>query len=230
MDIKRQGAIFLLCIFIFFSCANRENLNVFPVPDKSIFESEGSIEIENITGSRDMEEGTYLPDWLSAFLGGGIEEAERIDAYTGRYLFIANNQGENFAALNKWAGNFSAEQDFSALAAARIDKRMNASNLMYPDEEFGIFYETFIKNAYGGEYQGAVKEDTYWIKTKVTEGGGENAALPEVFNFYVLISIDKAAMQDAVYNLYSQALSSSAPAGAKAAAINRLRQNFFEGF
>jgi len=46
----------------------------------------------------------------------------------------------------------------------------------------------------------------------------------------VLISIDTAAMQTAVYNLFSQAIDSSAPAGAQAAAINRLRQNFFEGF
>jgi len=202
---------------------------VFPVPDKSSNESENSIEIANITESRDMEGAPYLPDWLLAFLGGGIEEAERIEAYAGKYLFIAGNQGINFAALEKWADNYSVEYDFPTLAAVRIDRRMNASNTMYPDEEYGIFYETFVKSAYGGEYYGAVKEDTYWIKTKIT-GNGEGAALSEVFNFYVLISIDKAAMQAAVYSLFSQVFDMAAPAGAQAAAINRLRQNFFEGF
>jgi len=232
MDKKRPEVIFSLCISLLFSCAAQENIVVFPVPDKNIFESENSIEIENITGSRDMDEEPYLPDWLSAFLGGGIGEAERTEAYADRYLFIAVNQGVNFAALSKWAYNYSVEHDFPLLAAARIDRRMNASYTMYPDEEFGIFYETFIKTAYSGEYQGVVKEDTYWIKTKVTgNGGGQGSAvLPEIYYYYVLISIDKEAMQAAVYNLFSQAFVSSAPAGAQAAAINRLRQNFFEGF
>jgi len=229
MDKKRQSAIFLLYIFILFSCAAQKNLVFFPVPDKSQNESDNSIEIANITDSRDMEGKPYLPDWLSAFLGGGIEEAERIAAYAGRYLFIAGNQGVNFAALNKWADNYSVELDFPVLAAERIDRRMNVSNTIYPDEEYGIFYETLVKNAYSGEYHGTVKEDTYWIKTKVT-GGGEFASLSEVYNFYVLISIDTAAMQAAVYNLFTQAFDTAAPAGAQAAAINRLRQNFFEEF
>jgi hypothetical protein len=229
MDKKRPGAIFLLYILVIFSCAAQKKFAVFPVPDKNQNKNEDSVEIANITDSRDMEGAPYLPDWLSAFLGGGIEEAERTEAYAGRYLFIAGNQGVNFAALEKWADNYSVELDFPMLAAARIDRRMNVSNTIYPDEEYGIFYETLVKNAYSGEYYGAVKEDTYWIKTRIT-GGSENAALSEFFNFYVLISIDMAAMQAAVYNLFTQAIDSSAPTGARAAAINRLRQNFFEGF
>ena len=226
---KRNNAVFLFYFLIFFSCAAQKKSIAFPVPDKNINNSGNSIEIVNITESGDMDKEPYLPDWLSAFLGGGIEEAEKIEAYAGRYLFIAGNQGVNFAALNRWADNYSVERDFPVFAAARIDRRMNASNTMYPDEEYGIFYETFVKNAYSGEYYGVVKEDTCWIKTKIT-GGGENAALSEVFNFYVLLSIDKTAMQAAVYYLFSRAIDSSAPAGAQAAAINRLRQNFFEGF
>jgi len=187
-----------------------------------------------------------LPNWLSAFLAGGIEEAEKIGAYAGKYLFVTVNEGANFALLNKWADNFSVEYDFPMLAAARIEKRMNASNSLYPDDEYGIFYQQFIKNAYSGEYQGTVKEDVYWIKTKAAEGDNansvgqlpilsdfpvqENAALPEVFIFYVLISIDAQAMQATVNNLFSQAFILSAPTRTRAAAINRLRQNFFEGF
>jgi len=222
----------LLFIFIFFSCAAQNNFLSFPPPEKSLYENEKSVEIENITGSRDMEREPYLPVWLSAYFAGGIEEAEKLEEYAGKYLFIAANQGENFAALSRWAGNFSVEYDFPMLAAVRIEKRMNVSNSIYPDEEFGIFYETLIKNAYSGEYHGTVKEDTYWIKTKVIDDNGEpeNAALPEVFIFYVLISVDVDEMRDIVYNLFSQALTSSAPARAQAAAINRLEQNFFEGF
>jgi len=246
MDRKKPRAIFLLCIFIFFSCAAQDNIISFPPPNKSLYENDKSIEIGNITESRDMDKGPKLPDWLSAFLGGGIEEAEKLEAYANRYLFIAVNEGVNFAALSRWADSFSVEHDFSMLAATRIEKRMNVSNSVYPDEEFGLFNEMFVKNAYSGEYPGAVKEDTYWIKTKVPGDNNEgelsnivglsdnavsdNAALPEVFVFYVLISVNADEMRDLVYNFFTQALSSSAPTRAQTAAINRLGQNFFEGF
>jgi len=230
MDKKRPRVIFLLYIFILLSCAAQENFITFPVPDKDLYNSENPVNIENIIESSDKN--LDLPDWLAAFLGGGVEGVRRIEANTGRYFFIASNQGVNFTALNKWADNFSVERDFPLFAAARIERRLNASNTVYPDEEFGIFYETLVKNAYSGEYNGAVKEDTYWIKTKVTgEGAGEeNMIRPEVYVFYVLITIDSAAMQNAFYNLFSRSFASAAPEGLQAAAINRLRQNFFTGF
>jgi len=232
MDKKRPKSIFLLYIFILFSCVTEDIILPFPPPDINLFGNEKAVEIENITGSRDMGEEPHLPDWLSAFLAGGIEEAEKLEAYEGRYLFIASNQGMNFAALSRWADNFSVEYDFPMLVAARIEKRMNVSNSIYPDEEFGVFYETFVKSAYTGEYNRTIKEDIYWIK--VRESGASNNVegedAPEVFIFYVLITVDAKEMQDIVNNLFSQALISSAPTGARALAINRLRQNFFEGF
>jgi len=231
MDKKRPYAVFSLFILILFSCAAQNNI-FFPAPDKSIDEGGKSIEIGSITESRDMDKEPYLPDWLSAYFAGGIEEAEKLEAYAGKYLFITANDGENFAALSKWADNFSVEYDFPMLAAARIDKRMNVSSLMYPDDEYGAFYETFVKNAYSGEYRGAVKEDAYWIKTRVSgnNGAAESAALTEMFIFFVLISVDEQDMQAVVYNLFSQSLASLAPTRVQTVSINRLRINFFEGF
>jgi len=234
MDRKKINTILPCCVFILLSCAAQDNLITYPVPDKSLFEPEESIDVNDITETMDNAHNTYLPDWLSAFLNGGIEEAEKIDFYNDKYLFIADNRGLNFAVLNKWADNFTTEQDFPMLVAARIERRMNISNSVYPDEEYGIFYETLVKSAYSGVYPGAVREDTYWVKTKAIQENGngerESAALPEVYNFFVLISVERAAMQASVYNLIQQAIVSSAPSGAQAAAINRLRQNFFEGF
>jgi len=232
MNKKKLCAIFSICIFIFFSCAGQGKTIFFPAPEKNISENDAIIKIADIVESSGMGREPRLPNWLSAFLNGGIEEAEKLETYAGRYLFIAGNEGVNFSALNKWAGDFSAEYDFPMLAAARIEKRMNASNTMYPDDEYGIFYETLVKNAYSGEYKGTVKEDACWIKVRVSQdnGGTENAALPEIFIFYVLASIDAQDMQAAVNDLFSQSIALTAPAGTRAAAINRLRQNFFEGF
>ena len=234
MNKKILTAIFPLYVIALFSCAVQDNFISYPVPDKSLFEPKKSIDVKDITETRDNAQNTYLPDWLSGFLNEGIEEAERIESYRDKYLFIASSQGVNFAALSKWADNFTTEQNFPMLAAARIERRMNVSNSVYPDEEYGIFYETLVKNAYGGRYPETVKEDIYWVKTKVIQENGngerEGAALPEVYNFFVLISVERTEMQAAVYNLISQAAASSAPSGAQAAAISRLRQNFFNGF
>jgi len=223
----KHGSIFLLYVFILISCATQEDNFPFPSPDKTYYEDEIYIGTENITGSRDMGRDWNLPDWLMAYLTGGIREVEKIDAYSGKYIFIAESRGVNLAALSKWADNFSVEYDFPMFAAARIEKRMNASNTMYPDDEYGAFYENLIKNAYSGRYHGIVKEDFYWIKIRTA---GNDAILTEVYNFFVLISVDMDEMQNIVYDFYSQAIASSVASRSQAAAISRLRQIFFEGF
>jgi hypothetical protein len=118
--------------------------------------------------------------------------------------------------LNKWAGNFTVIQDFPRLAGVRIEKRLNSTALLYPDDEYGEFYESFVKKAFSAEYADAVKEQSYWIKTTA-----------EVYEFYVFISMEKSKMQSIIRTMMSNTLAAVTPTRAQNAAINRLRQFFF---
>lgn len=216
---------FLVClslVFCFFSCVG-SNANVFtPVPDLSIYETKSLINIENIIENRN------IPEWLRVYINGGIEAVERLDAYSNKYVFIAVNEGNNESILNIWSRNISAAHDFPMLAARRIEARIVSASSIYPDDEYGSFFETMIKNAYSGLYPGAVKADTHWIKIRIDS---ENPwDYMEKYMCFVLMTIDRMPMQAIVRSMISRSNAAVTVTNAQSSAINRLRQNFFEGF
>jgi len=97
---------------------------------------------------------------------------------------------------------------------------------LYPDDEYGAFYEAMIHNAYDAVFPGAVKEDNYWIKIKA-----ENAEGPfENYKFFVLITIEKNAMQSIIRNMMIKTTADVTMTTVQSNSVNRLRNTFFEGF
>ncbi|GBU29404.1 hypothetical protein R84B8_02968 [Treponema sp. R8-4-B8] len=227
MKKKYLAAACLSIMLILFSCAGRKTTNYFPVPDSGIPKDEDSISIDvgNIIETKNGST-RLIPAWLRSFLNGGIEAVEKLEAYSNKYVFIGVNEGENITALNKWADFYTVTQDFPMLAAARIEKRMYLTASLYPDDEYGRFYEAMIHNAYNAVYPDAVKEDIYWIKTR-----SENAEAPsENYEFFVLITIDKILMQTIIRNMISNTAANVIMTAVQSNSVNRLRNTFFEGF
>ncbi|MCL2804964.1 MAG: hypothetical protein FWD26_03390 [Treponema sp.] len=213
--------IFFAPFYIFLSLilSSCLRLNIFiPEPDFTVYASGKTIEIGEIIERKNPARS--IPQWLLTFIDGGIEEVEKLETFNDKYVFVAVNQGENVIALNKWADNFTAAYDFTNFAAIRIEERMILTASLYPDDEYGLFFETFIKNAYSAEYQDAEKEETYWIKHSA----------PETYHFFILLTIKKSSMQSTIRRMMAQTNAAVAPTGSHAIAVNRLRQNFFEGF
>jgi hypothetical protein len=234
MKIKFFAPLFPFCVVIVFSCAGQKSPAFIPVPPSDYFETgknNNNINPDNIIEAKNGASVRNLPGWLSAFINGGIEEVERMNAYYGKYIFIGSNEGVNFTAMNMWADKFSAVKDFTILAAERIERRMISGAYLYPDYEYGLFFETMIKKAYSVVYTEAIKEDTYWIKMKIEqENDSIETAYTEIYNFFVLISIDKMTMQAIVSALMTESLSAVTPTAEQRKSINRLQQNFFERF
>jgi hypothetical protein len=185
-----------------------------------------------ITESQNGSAGAFIPDWVDRFIGGGIESAESLERYSEKYIFITKNTGKNFAALSQWAAGFTVEQDFPRLAAERIEKRLIGAARLYPDDEYGDFFEILIKSASDADYFGAVKEETFWIKRRNLSpgqepGSGETAAA-EIYDFFVLISIDKVSLQNRIRELMENI--KTTPTRDQAAAIANIQQSFPEGF
>ena len=230
MKIKKikLPVFFFLMIIIFISCIG-QSTNVFtPVPDFSIYESKNTIDINNIIETKEGTTAEYLPAWLFVYIEGGIEAVEKLDSYNNKYVFIGINEGINFTALGKWAENISAVYDFPLLAAERTGNRMILTASQYPDDEYGTFYETMIKNAYNNEYPGAVKEDSHWIR--IWSEDENSHEYMEKYIFFVLITIDKIAMQVIIRDMITKTIDTVNLSRNQRNAVNRLRQNFFEGF
>jgi len=227
MKKKYLAAACLSIVLILFSCATRKPSKFFPVPDSGISKDEDTISV-NIGNIIETKNGSarQIPAWLRSFLNGGIEAVEKLDTYNNKYVFIGINEGKNISVLNKWIEFYTVTQDFPMLAAARIEKRLYLTLSLYPDDEYGAFYETMMHNAYNAVYTGAVKEDNYWIKTR-----SENAGEPsENYKFFVLITIEKNAMQSIIRNMMTKTTADVTMTPVQNNSVNRLRITFFEGF
>jgi len=235
MKIKLSLTYFFLVVILIIvltSCVGQTHSTFIPIPDSSYYIQHRTFQVDfdKIIDSKDGAQ--IVSEWIFAFLKGGIEEVERLDRFYDKYVFIGINEGENFNTLNRWGSFFSATHDFPMLAAARIEKRMIQSTFMYPDYEYGAFFESLVKNAYNTVFPNTIKEETYWIKVKVDNESDElsDDVTSNVFFFFVLISMDKITMQNIIRNMMSQTINSVTLTGEQAISVNRLRQNFFTGF
>jgi hypothetical protein len=229
MKINSACAFFLACLIGLFSCTGAPDKIIIPpgVSGNQETNTESYPIIESQNGS--ME--TVMPPWVTGYLNGGISELETMAVYSGKYVFISQNRGNNFNALNQWIAMFNPAQDFPRLAAARIEKRLIAGASLYPDDEYGQYFETLVKNASDAEYPGAVKEDNYWIKRLINRPAESSAGMEqEVYDFFVLISIDKITLQTRIRALMGNIVTMVSPTRDQHAAINRIQQTFFEGF
>jgi len=154
-------------------------------------------------------------------------------------VFVGENRGNNINVLQQWADGFSTAQDMPRLIVQRVEKRLVASASLYPDDEYGEYFAYLIKKVSDGEYQGADKEQIFWIKQKKIPGSGnndENAEAPpanddpERYEIYVLITMDKESLQKTIRKIMADIKTNTSPTRQQRAAISNINQTFFEGF
>ena len=228
---KLYASALIFFAIIFSACINSKKSNFNPVPGGEDYKIQEKVyAFEKIVENKGGYGAENIPGWLAAYINGGIEEVERMSLYGSKYVFIGENGSGNFGALSKWAGNYSLTQDFSRLAAARIENRMVTAATLYPDDEYGVFFELMVKKAYNAGYNGASLEDTYWIKLKADQDEQDEMNVSEVYDFFVFISIDKKIMQNIIMQMMTDVQAAVTVSRAQNNAINRLQQTFFEGF
>jgi hypothetical protein len=229
MKKKSMLAVFSLCALTMFSCTGKNPpLVILPNANNIKTETNYSIGIDDITETKRGTGRANLPDWLVAYNNGGIDAVEKMDKYYGKYCFVGRNKNSNFEALTKWAENFAETNAVTRLAAARIENRLNLNINLYPDDEYGVFYEKLVKKSYDTEFPDAVTEDTFWIKKTETS---ESKTVHDTYEFFALVSIDKTIMQDIIKKMMAEARDPDViPTRAQNIALNNIQQHFFEGF
>jgi hypothetical protein len=223
MKINYVFAVFFLCITILYSCISNNDARIIVPEFSEGQQDENIVLVEDIIETQSGYGNSNLPDWLRAYILGGIGEIEKMGSYRSKYCFVGRNEGINFEALAKWAENFSVEHNFTRLAALRIEKRIISSTTLYPDDEYGVFYERMIKKAFNAAYNDVIMQDTYWIKKT-------DASYNTVYEFFLLISIEKLSMQNAINKMMTEAREDAHLSRSQNNAVSRLQQAFFEGF
>jgi hypothetical protein len=172
--------------------------------------------------------GQGIPEWVRRFLNGGNREVETMPQYQDRYVFVATGRGSSLEPLQYWAEEFSVQQDFPRLAAVRVEERLAGAAALYPDDEYGEFFETMVKRASDAAYDGVRREDSYWLRRRFY--AEDEDAERELYDFFILVSIDREVLTVRVGNMLDNPKGIRTPTRDQAAAIGRIRENFFDGF
>jgi len=232
--------ITVIISILFAACAGQDNKIVFrpdtgnnPREESRIFDSWEIINSQNSQNSED------IPEWVRWYIDNKINEIEALDSFSGKYVFIGENGGNNLRALRQWANGFTIEQDLPRLIAQRVERRLVSSASLYPDDEYGEFFEFLIREVSNGEFLSAGKEQTFWLLRRIINGEEtDNDAntqpnpdtAQERYEFFILISVDKGTLQRQIQRILTNIKTKIPPTREQAAAITKIRNTFFEGF
>ena len=239
---RNNSASFLIAVFLsilFAACAAPQKKVIFrpdnvnnPQKPSRPFDSWEIIESQNRDGS--------IPEWARLYFDNAVDEIEAMGRFSGKYIFIGENGGGNFSALQQWANGFTVEQDLPRLVTRRVEHRLVATASLYPDDEYGEYYEFLIREVSNAEFLKAEKEQTFWLKRKITADSAETDgiidsqpnqdAARERYEFLVLVSIDRETLQKQIRGIMANIKTKIPPTKDQAASIAKIKNNFFEGF
>ena len=235
-------ASFVTAVFIsilFAACIGQQDKKVIFRPDTAnnpqeesrIFDSWEIINSQNGKSSED------IPEWVRWYIDNKANDIEALDKFNGKYIFIGENGGSNFNALQQWANGFTVEQDLPMLITRRVEHRLVSSASLYPDDEYGEYFEFLMREVSNGEFLGAVKEQSFWLKRKVVsseETDGNTQPNPDTaqerYEFFVLISVDKKTLQKQIQEIMAGIKTKIPPTKEQAAVIAKIKNTFFERF
>ena len=183
---------------------------------------------------RNKDIGASIPAWVNYYLEGNIQQIENLTEFYNHFIFISSNTGTNFNALEQWMHAFSTDQDFARLVAARMENRFLNAAVLYPDDEYGSYFETLIRTASDAQWTGAVRISDFWLLRNFTGPGYiEDDELPETwerYDFLVLISVEKNVITPQIVKILQGVRPPVPLSRDQRNAVNRIQENFFDGF
>jgi hypothetical protein len=230
-------SLFIL-IFLFASCIGQKSRVIFHPGSTQETKQEDSREIWEIIESQNGGPDAAVPEWVSLYLGGKVNEIESLPEFNGKYIFIGENRSENLNVLMQWVKGFAVVQDLPRLIVQRVEQKYITSASLYPDDEYGEYFLGMITKVSDGEFPGAVKEQTFWVKRRmipVEAEDGDDLPPPETplvterYEYFIMISIDKEALQRQIRNIMAEVRTAVTVTREQSAAINRVQNTFFEG-
>ena len=183
---------------------------------------------------RNKDTGASIPAWVYYYLEEDIHQIENLTEFRNHFTFITANSGNNFNALEQWLSAFSIELDFARLVAMRIENRFLNAAVLYPDDEYGSYYEALIRTASDAQWTGAVRVSDFWVQRSfVGLDNNQDNDLPEYwerYDFLILVSVEKNIMIPQIRTVLQDVRPTAQLSRDQRNAVNRVQEHFFDGF
>ncbi|MDR0554703.1 MAG: hypothetical protein LBG76_07900 [Treponema sp.] len=168
--------------------------------------------------------GGSVPEWVSLYATEGITAVESLDQYKDKYVFIGTDTGKNINALRQWSKNFTAAQEMAVMMTRKVEAKFAGAAVGSPEEAYGSYFESVVKNVSGATFSGARTEADYWILRRY------NADQREEYTYYVLITIDRKLLDQQVIGIINGVKADKPLTREQETAVDRVKEAFYEGF
>lgn len=183
----------------------------------------------DVLDTKTMALGGDIPEWVSVYVTDGVTGVEALPKFKDKYVFIGEDSGANKEALRQWATGFTVAQDLARLVSTRVQARFAGAAAGSPDDNYGRYFENVVKSASDATYSGARKESDFWILKRYYKEDGKTVD-KEVYDYYVLVTIDKATLQKQLDAVLNGVQPDKPLTKEQQTAVDRVKQSFYEGF
>ncbi|MDR1212278.1 MAG: hypothetical protein LBK40_08630 [Spirochaetaceae bacterium] len=173
--------------------------------------------------------GQDVPEWVTRYISDGLSGVEAMPAYQDKYVFVGEDTGTNLNALRQWSTGFSVAQDLSRMVSRRVEDRFAGAAAGSPDDAYGRYFENVVKSSSDATYTGARKETDFWLQKRFFNADGRSVNR-EVYEYYVLVSINKADLERQINDVLNGVNADAPPSREQVTAYDRVKEAFYEGF
>ncbi|MDR2807718.1 MAG: hypothetical protein LBB43_01775 [Spirochaetaceae bacterium] len=236
---KRESIFFLvstvLAALIFFGCAGKPKEVLLPWTG---FEQKRYITLFEVVDYQGKEEGKAIPNWVHQYNYTDMRGMENLAEYYDSYVFVASNSGTQFSALQLWAQAWTVHQDFFLMVMERVQNRLinaiqspaDGSAPVYPDYQYGAFFEKAIKAVADAHYNNVLQGETFWQLKRYLQEDGITVER-EAYEFLVLSSINKELLQKQIQAIFADLPPFTPPLTKdQETAVKKVTENFFTLF
>jgi hypothetical protein len=173
--------------------------------------------------------GQGVPDWVTLYISNGLAGVEALPEFQDKYVFIGEDTGTNLNALRQWSSGFTVAQEIARMVTTRVEAKFVGAAAGSPDAAYGRYFEDVVKTLGTASFSGARKENDYWLLKRYFRSDGRTVDR-EVYDFYVLVTIDKAILERQIDEVLNRTRDDPALTREQATAVDRVREAFYEGF
>ena len=183
----------------------------------------------DILDHKSMALGGEPPEWVTVYTNDGISGVEALDKFKEKYVFVGEDSGTNRSALAAWVQGFNVAQEMARLMSTRVQAKFAGAAAGSPDDEYGRYFENVVKSVADATITGARKDNDFWILKRYYKEDGKTIDR-EVYDYYVLVTIDKATLQKQLEDILNGVKVDKPLSKEQQTAVDRVKESFYEGF